>query len=93
MLAANGITACMYPRLEPTPALSWAVRYLGCGAGVCVTASHNPAKYNGYKVYGADGCQITLEAAEKFWQLSKKLIALTMSGWQILTLPPPRAAL
>ena len=91
VLAANGITACMYPRLEPTPALSWAVRYLGCGAGVCVTASHNPAKYNGYKVYGADGCQITL--ARKFWQLSKKLIALTMSGWQILTLPPPRAAL
>ena len=44
VLAANGITACMYPRLEPTPALSWAVRYLGCGAGVCVTASQNPAK-------------------------------------------------
>ena len=65
VLAANGITACLYPRLEPTPSLSWAVRYLGCGAGVCVTASHNPAKYNGYKVYGADGCQITLEAAEK----------------------------
>ena len=65
VLAANGITACLYPRLEPTPALSWAVRYLGCGAGVCVTASHNPAKYNGYKVYGADGCQITLEAAAK----------------------------
>ena len=65
VLAANGIKACLYPRLEPTPALSWAVRYLGCGAGVCVTASHNPAKYNGYKVYGADGCQITLEAAEK----------------------------
>ena len=64
VLAANGITACLYPRLEPTPALSWAVRDLGCGAGVCVTASHNPAKYNGYKVYGADGCQITLEAAE-----------------------------
>ena len=48
VLAANGITACLYPRLEPTPALSWAVRYLGCAAGVCVTASHNPAKYNGY---------------------------------------------
>ena len=64
VLAANGITACLYPRLEPTPALSWAVRYYGCGAGVCVTASHNPAQYNGYKVYGPDGCQITLEAAE-----------------------------
>lgn len=65
VLAANGITACLYPRLEPTPALSWAVRYLNCGAGICVTASHNPAKYNGYKVYGADGCQITPEAAGK----------------------------
>lgn len=65
VLAANGITAYLYPRLEPTPALSWAVRYLHCGAGVCVTASHNPAKYNGYKVYGADGCQITPEAAKK----------------------------
>ena len=65
VLAANGITAYLYPRLEPTPALSWAVRYLGCGAGICVTASHNPAQYNGYKVYGADGCQITLEAAAK----------------------------
>ena len=63
VLAANGITVHLYPRLEPTPALSWAVRYYGCGAGVCVTASHNPAAYNGYKVYGPDGCQITLEAA------------------------------
>lgn len=65
VLAANGITAYLYPRLEPTPALSWAVRYLGCGAGICVTASHNPAEYNGYKVYGEDGCQITLEAADQ----------------------------
>ena len=73
VLAANGITACMYPRLEPTPALSWAVRYLGCGAGVCVTASHNPAKYNGYKVYGADGCQITLEADEKIRAAIEKM--------------------
>ena len=63
VIAANGITAYIYPRLEPTPALSWAVRYLHCGAGICVTASHNPAKYNGYKVYGADGCQITLDVA------------------------------
>jgi len=64
VLAANGIEAWLYPRLEPTPALSWAVRYLGCGAGICVTASHNPAKYNGYKVYGPDGCQITLKMAD-----------------------------
>ena len=63
VIAANDLTAFIYPRLEPTPALSWAVRYLGCGAGVCVTASHNPAKYNGYKVYGSDGCQITLDVA------------------------------
>ena len=63
VVAANGLTAYLYPRLEPTPALSWAVRYYGAGAGICVTASHNPAKYNGYKVYGPDGCQITLEAA------------------------------
>ena len=63
VIAANGLTAYLYPRLEPTPTLSWAVRYYGAGAGICVTASHNPARYNGYKVYGPDGCQITLEAA------------------------------
>ena len=63
VIAANGITAYIYPRLEPTPALSWAVRYLNCGAGICITASHNPAVYNGYKVYGPDGCQITPHAA------------------------------
>ena len=68
VLAANGITVYLYPRLEPTPALSWAVRALECDAGVCVTASHNPAKYNGYKVYGADGCQITVEAAKAIQQ-------------------------
>ena len=65
VLAANGMTVYLYPRLEPTPALSFAVRYYGCGAGINVTASHNPAQYNGYKVYGADGCQITLEVAAK----------------------------
>ena len=65
VLAANGVEAWLYPRLEPTPALSFAVRALGCGAGVCVTASHNPAKYNGYKVYGPDGCQMTSESADK----------------------------
>lgn len=63
VLAANGITAYIYPRLTPTPSLSFAVRHLGCDAGICITASHNPAKYNGYKVYGADGGQITSAAA------------------------------
>lgn len=63
VLAANGIKVYLYPRLEPTPALSWAVRYFMCGAGICITASHNPAQYNGYKIYGPDGCQITLDAA------------------------------
>lgn len=63
VLAANGVTAHVYPRIEPTPALSFAVRDLGCSGGICMTASHNPAPYNGYKVYGPDGCQITSEAA------------------------------
>ncbi len=62
-LNACGLDVWLYPRLEPTPALSWAVRRLGCGAGVMITASHNPAIYNGYKVYGPDGCQITDKAA------------------------------
>lgn len=64
VLAANGIHAHIYPWLSPTPTLSWAVRALKCDAGICVTASHNPAKYNGYKVYGSDGCQITLKMAD-----------------------------
>ena len=68
VLTGNGIQVLLYPRLEPTPALSWAVRYYNCGAGICITASHNPAKYNGYKVYGADGCQITLEAAKAIYE-------------------------
>lgn len=63
VFAANGIAAVVYPQLMPTPCLSYAVRALDCAAGVMVTASHNPAKYNGYKVYGPDGCQITTEAA------------------------------
>lgn len=64
VLAANGIKVYIYRELMPTPMLSWAVRELGCSAGIVVTASHNPAKYNGYKVYGSDGCQLTLFAAE-----------------------------
>ena len=90
VIAANGLTAFIYPRLEPTPALSWAVRYLGCGAGVCVTASHNPAKYNGYKVYGSDGCQITLDVAAA---VLKEINALDMfDGVKLITEEEGRAA-
>ena len=73
VFAENGIRVYLYPQLMPTPCLSYAVRYLHCSAGVMVTASHNPAKYNGYKVYGADGCQITTEAAEKILGEIEKL--------------------
>ena len=59
VLSSNGIKAYIYDVLKPTPVLSYTVRNLHCQAGIMVTASHNPAKYNGYKVYGADGCQIT----------------------------------
>lgn len=64
ILAANGVTSYVYPKISPVPTLSWAVRYLHCSGGICMTASHNPAPYNGYKAYGPDGCQITSEAAE-----------------------------
>lgn len=64
VLAANGVKSFVFPRLEPTPALSFATRYLHCAIGINVTASHNPSQYNGYKVYGPDGCQITAEIAD-----------------------------
>jgi len=68
VFAANGIEVRIYPKLMPTPALSFAVRDLHCHGGIVITASHNPAKYNGYKVYGPDGCQITTEAARAIQQ-------------------------
>lgn len=64
VLAANAIHAHIYPELMPTPALSYAVRHLKCDAGINITASHNPAKYNGYKAYGSDGCQVASEMAD-----------------------------
>ncbi len=64
VFAANGVKAYIYPRIEPTPAVSFAVRDLHCSGGVCMTASHNPAPYNGYKAYGPDGCQITTQASK-----------------------------
>ena len=63
VLAANGIHVRIYDTLMPVPALSFATRYYGCNAGIMVTASHNPARYNGYKAYGPDGCQMTDDAA------------------------------
>ena len=63
VFAANGVEVNLWPRLNPVPTVSFATRYLHTAAGVMITASHNPSKYNGYKVYGADGCQITTEAA------------------------------
>lgn len=73
VFAANGVTVNLWPRLNPVPTVSFATRYLGTSAGVMITASHNPSKYNGYKIYGADGCQITTEAATEILSEIEKL--------------------
>lgn len=73
VFAANGIKVYIYNELMPTPMLSFAVRALKCSAGVMITASHNPSKYNGYKAYGSDGCQLSLDASE---EVIKKVNAL-----------------
>ena len=73
VFAANGVKVFIWPRLMPVPTVSFAVRHLGADAGVMITASHNPSKYNGYKVYGADGCQITTQAAAQVLAEIEKL--------------------
>lgn len=73
VFAANEIQVYIYPQLMPTPCLSFAVRELKCAAGIMITASHNPSEYNGYKVYGADGCQITTKAADEIFDEIEKL--------------------
>ena len=77
VLAANGIQVRIYDALMPVPALSFATRYYKCNAGVMVTASHNPAKYNGYKAYGPDGCQLTDDAAAVVYEEIQKTDVLT----------------
>ena len=73
IFAANGIKVYIYEELMPTPMLSYAVRHFKCDAGIVITASHNPAKYNGYKAYGADGCQLGIEAADYVLSIMNKV--------------------
>ena len=73
IFSANGIKVYLFDDLRPTPEVSFAIRHFGCQSGINITASHNPAKYNGYKVYGADGCQITLEVADKILAAIEKV--------------------
>lgn len=82
VFAANGIKVLIYKDISPVPTLSYAVRYLKCCVGVMITASHNPAKYNGYKVYGKDGCQITTEAAKEIYSYISKVD--TLEGFKMI---------
>ncbi len=77
VLTANDIDVYLYEELMPTPALSFAVRQMDCSMGIMITASHNPAKYNGYKVYDDSGCQVTLTAAEKIFRYIERLDIFT----------------
>lgn len=77
VLAANGIKVRIYDALMPVPALSFATRYYHANAGIMITASHNPAKYNGYKAYGPDGCQLTDDAAAVVYAEIQKIDILT----------------
>ena len=88
VLAKNGLVAYVYDAPMPTPMLSFAVREMGCDAGIVVTASHNPSQYNGYKVYGADGCQMTDHAAE---EVTEYIQAVTYESLSWLTLDDAKA--
>ncbi|MBR3344433.1 MAG: phospho-sugar mutase [Solobacterium sp.] len=77
VLAANGINVRIYDELMPVPALSFATRYYNCNAGIMITASHNPARYNGFKAYGPDGCQMTDDAAAIVYDSIQKTDVLT----------------
>ena len=77
VLAANGINVRIYDAAMPVPALSFATRFYNCNAGIMVTASHNPAKYNGYKAYGPDGCQMPDQAADVVYNEIQKIDVLT----------------
>lgn len=81
VLAANGIRVRIYDALMPVPALSFATRYYHANAGIMITASHNPAKYNGYKAYGPDGCQMTDESAAVVYAEIQKTDILTGANW------------
>ena len=93
VFAGNGIKVYLWPELMPVPTVSFATRHLKAAAGIMITASHNPAQYNGYKVYGADGCQITTEAASSilaginkldiFADVQQEAFAAAMSRKQI----------
>lgn len=94
ILSSKGITAYVFDKLTPTPVLSYAVRTLQTGAGIVITASHNPKEYNGYKVYNDKGCQITdevavailseIEKSEYFFQVEKKPELIKVLGDEIL---------
>ncbi len=85
VLAANGISVRIYDALNPVPALSFATRYYQCNAGIMITASHNPSRYNGYKAYGPDGCQMTDEAAAAVYSEILKIDVLTGAKYMSFT--------
>lgn len=84
ILASSGIKVHYYESIQPTPVLSYTVRELNCSAGVVITASHNPKEYNGYKVYGSDGCQATIDLCNNVQKLLMLLTLLRLSLLSVL---------